>query len=118
MCAAPTERNEQSVGDLALACGNEHRRVGDSLAADARLKVIGALLARDLEGGVAAFESAQTDRRAIDTRISKSMEVPEERNCSLPFSVCNFQPSCVASHPRRRRPVVCTAQEIVTCLIS
>ena len=66
MFAAATEGNEQGVGDLALARGNEHRRVGDSLAANARLKVIGSMLPRDLQGSVAAFESAQADRWSSD----------------------------------------------------
>ena len=63
MVAAATQLRNENVGRFTSARGDEHDRIGDTFAANARLKVLGVRFAPDLERGIVAVESASGQDR-------------------------------------------------------
>ena len=102
--AAATQLSHQNIGRFTSARRGQHDRIGDTFAANARLKVIGVRFAPDFERGILAVESAfgqDRTHRCLNLEIDTPAGAEEKIFSRLQF------PAELSSEPaEQRRPAV------------
>src|SRR4029450_2402662 len=103
--AAATQLSNENVGRFTSARWNQHHRIGDTLAANADLKVFGVRFAPDLERGIVAVESASGQDR---TSSCLNLEIDTPASAGKKKIPCRLQfPAKLSSEPAEQKETGC-----------